>query len=353
MFSLAPYASNDSLRMANSEIPPAIALAEQADSFMVNADRRLLIRDSHEASACLQSLYSANQLRLVGQPQDFAMQLRFQELGKLEMASLCFGTEVQLEQAPLQQTILISTQVQGWAQIKTETDRREGGAGLVTIDPLDAKVSKRFSADSRRIHVRVPYAALESKCAEMLGRRLQHPLTFAPFVTDGAHRHWLNLLHVLLGYLDSPPTIASRAMAQALEEMVLITLLSEQPHNYRDALNGAATALAPRHVRRAEEYMREHAARPVTLTEVAEAVGVSVRTLSDGFQRARQQSPMQFLCEFRLSQVHAALLVAEPGTSVTEIAECWGFNHPGRFAKTYRARFGVLPSETLRQVTTM
>jgi AraC-like DNA-binding protein len=33
--------------------------------------------------------------------------------------------------------------------------------------------------------------------------------------------------------------------------------------------------------------------------------------------------------------------------SVSEVAYRWGFTHMGRFAGTYRARFGVTPSRTL------
>lgn len=33
--------------------------------------------------------------------------------------------------------------------------------------------------------------------------------------------------------------------------------------------------------------------------------------------------------------------------TVSDIAKKWGFTHLGRFAKEYKALFGVLPSETL------
>jgi len=34
--------------------------------------------------------------------------------------------------------------------------------------------------------------------------------------------------------------------------------------------------------------------------------------------------------------------------TVTEIATRWGFASPGRFAASYNAAYGVLPSRTLR-----
>ncbi|MGH3516372.1 MAG: helix-turn-helix domain-containing protein [Haloechinothrix sp.] len=47
--------------------------------------------------------------------------------------------------------------------------------------------------------------------------------------------------------------------------------------------------------------------------------------------------------------VRAELAAADPTTtSVTEIAMQWGFWHLGRFSVTYRRRWGVSPSTTLR-----
>jgi AraC-like DNA-binding protein len=45
----------------------------------------------------------------------------------------------------------------------------------------------------------------------------------------------------------------------------------------------------------------------------------------------------------------AHLRAARPGeVTVAEVAAKWGFWHLGRFASTYRATFGELPSQSLR-----
>ncbi|MEU4690491.1 helix-turn-helix domain-containing protein [Actinoplanes sp. NPDC023714] len=49
-------------------------------------------------------------------------------------------------------------------------------------------------------------------------------------------------------------------------------------------------------------------------------------------------------------RVHQELLAADrAGRTVADIAKRWGFGHAGRFAETYRNRYGHWPSETLRQ----
>ncbi|REH17472.1 AraC-like protein [Kutzneria buriramensis] len=90
-------------------------------------------------------------------------------------------------------------------------------------------------------------------------------------------------------------------------------------------------------------------AEPLTVEDVAEAVGVAVRALQDGFRRHADTTPMSYLRDVRLRRVRAELTAAEPGTvTVTDVAVRWGFLHAGRFSVLYREQFGETPSTTLR-----
>lgn len=57
---------------------------------------------------------------------------------------------------------------------------------------------------------------------------------------------------------------------------------------------------------------------------------------------------MAYVRAVRLARVHDELRTSEPGlTTVTTIAQRWGFFHLGRFAAAYRARYHTTPSDTL------
>lgn len=112
---------------------------------------------------------------------------------------------------------------------------------------------------------------------------------------------------------------------------------------------GTPAAPAPRHVRAAEEFMRANAGEPLTLAEIADAAGVSVRTLTAGFRNFRDQSPMQQLRDIRMAAARNDLLQGPGNGSVADIALRWGFGNLGRFAGDYRRRYGETPSETLRR----
>ncbi|MNE03968.1 Regulatory protein PchR [compost metagenome] len=93
--------------------------------------------------------------------------------------------------------------------------------------------------------------------------------------------------------------------------------------------------------------MRAHVHEPLTIEQLAEYAGVSVRTLFAGFRDFCDTSPMAYLRNLRLEQVHQEL-IGQPQVSVTDIAFRWGFAHLGRFAQEYKRRYGCLPSETAR-----
>jgi transcriptional regulator GlxA family with amidase domain len=103
-------------------------------------------------------------------------------------------------------------------------------------------------------------------------------------------------------------------------------------------------------VRRAEALI---AARPdarYSPAILARAAGVSVRSLTRGFQALRGYGPMAAVRAARLQRVRLQLLEAAPSVTVTDAATRWGFFHLGRFPGLYAAQFGERPSETLRRV---
>lgn len=307
--------------------------------------------DVDEASACLRQVYNTNRLRLAGGARGFRMRLRTAQVGRLGLATLSFGAEVDIDQLGDRPFTLVTTQVRGFSRVTAPGAAGEGGSGFVVVDSAGQRVNKRFSADSERCNVRIDQALIDAKCAALLGRPLDRPLRFAPFgASDGVVRQrWIGLLQMLLGYAGSGARSPVDPIIHHLEEAVLLHLLLEHEHIYSAALRQGHGSLAPRHVRRAEEYIRSHAADALSLERIAAAVGCSVRTLTDGFRKARGLTPMNFLRQVRLEGVRDDLRQGRMPGGVSEVALRWGFPHLGRFAADYRRHFGETPSATLRQ----
>lgn len=101
-------------------------------------------------------------------------------------------------------------------------------------------------------------------------------------------------------------------------------------------------------VREAIEYMHAAAHTPISTSDVAEWVGLSVRGLQQAFQRQVGSAPNAMLRGIRLDRVREELARAAPGElTVAAVAVRWGFAHLGRFSGAYAARFGEYPRDTL------
>ena len=93
-------------------------------------------------------------------------------------------------------------------------------------------------------------------------------------------------------------------------------------------------------------FIHEHPDTPVTVTDLCQVANVSRRTLQYSFESMLSISPMQYLRMSRLNGVRRALMEAEAGESIADLAAQWGFWHMSQFAKDYRLLFGERPSNT-------
>jgi AraC-like DNA-binding protein len=125
---------------------------------------------------------------------------------------------------------------------------------------------------------------------------------------------------------------------------ILLMLLPESLEAERP---DPGSAEAPWYVTATERFLAERLDSPLCIRSLAQASGISARTLHEGFRRYRGCTPMQFLRQRRMEAVRDALLHPNPTTSVTDTALRCGFTHLGRFSSYYERIFGELPSETL------
>lgn len=144
-------------------------------------------------------------------------------------------------------------------------------------------------------------------------------------------------------YDDASPALlraeANRAAA--------VALLETFPHT---ALHAPVEIGVPNggKTRAAVEFMIANAHLPIRTEDVAEATGMSQRSLQSAFRKEHDITAIDYLRRVRLDRVQEELRKADPGrATVAEIANRWGFAHLGRFSASYTNRFGEYPSTTL------
>lgn len=131
--------------------------------------------------------------------------------------------------------------------------------------------------------------------------------------------------------------------ATALATFPNTTILDETPVDRTDA--------TPETLRRALAYIEANPDLDIGVVDIARAASVTVRAVQLAFRRHLDTTPMAHLRQVRLDRAHEDLRNADPddGTTVTKVAARWGFSSPSRFSLFYRAEYGQLPSETLRE----
>ena len=144
--------------------------------------------------------------------------------------------------------------------------------------------------------------------------------------------------------LDRSPKAAA-----LLSEAALRLIFENTPHRFSHRPPRKLLDVTPRNIKVAIDYMHANLHQPLTVTEIAEAAGVSVRSLQAGFQQFQDATPVAYLRRLRLEAVHKELSLPANTLPVREVALKWGFTQMGRFAAQYRAVYQVHPSETVRR----
>jgi AraC-like DNA-binding protein len=110
-----------------------------------------------------------------------------------------------------------------------------------------------------------------------------------------------------------------------------------------------ATAPAARptdlRIRRALAFIDASYSEPLSLDAIAKVAGMSRFHFGRMFEAQVGKSPYRYLVDVRIAR--AAALLRTGRVSVTEAALSVGFNDLGRFGRSFKARFGVAPSEAL------
>jgi AraC family ethanolamine operon transcriptional activator len=150
------------------------------------------------------------------------------------------------------------------------------------------------------------------------------------------------LLSLLQSAQTAPDVLSSPAVVATVADFLL-------DHMAQRLIGAPWTDEPPVHqklVQRACALVHDSLEQAPTVAQLCIDLGVSRRTLQNGFQRTLNVSPLNYLKAVRLGQARRALKQVD---SVTEAATAFGFWHFGHFSQDYLTMFGERPSDTLRR----
>lgn len=281
------------------------------------------------------------------------LRLNVVKVGRVTAGYLRFGSAIRIRTAEATD-YHVDIPVSGTAVM------RAGAHGPVYGTPRAARIFMPGYAadldcdeDFAQLAIMIPSAELHHELESLLGYSITKPVEFSAELglIDGPGRSVLETLRLIDQVsMDTCGLLVHPLAARRLEQVLLSSLLLTQPHNYSGALASRVAAAGPRPVARAVELLRANPEHTWSVSELANRVAVSVRSLQEGFRSALAATPMGYLRDLRLEQIRDELSDAEPGSvSVSEVAARWGITHFGRFAANYQRRFAEKPSETIRR----
>lgn len=312
---------------------------------------RLETSDLDCARHHVSGVFAPHQVSFCGRSQTLAFRHASAGFGNLSFNVIKYGADVVIGAPALEGFYLVQFTLNGCCEVreagKSEKLLLEHG----TINVIDPRrpYTKRWSADGRQLILRVNRRAVEAFVAETIGEGLAPVFSRKPVPFAAQTRSLVRLVKTVCEDLDDRDAgFANPAVQRQLEKSLIALILETLPHDSSEILDQATSRATPAMIRRAEAFIRAHAAAAIGLDEIAHAAGASARSLQAGFRRFRDTTPTAFVRAVRLEAARRALANGN-GSSVTDIALENGFGHLGKFARVYKERFGETPSETWRR----
>jgi AraC family transcriptional regulator len=220
-----------------------------------------------------------------------------------------------------------------------ETTEGQYLAGQVSVHPAGLPIRWEWTSKLNFLVLSIAPAFLDRVAVRAFGAEAA-PVQL--WHEDGRHDPLINnvaaaLLREMLGG-DRGTTVFIEALATVLGV-----------HLIRHYSEGAEVALgappAHRAVSAAVRFIREHYAQEVTLSDMADAAGVSTFHLSRLFKKTMGMSPHQYLVEVRVHSAHALLAAGPQGPSLAEVAAAVGFSDQSHLTRQFKRILGTTPKK--------
>lgn len=329
------------------------ALLLDASGQPIQQDRRTSSKDWDEVQEFCREVYMPYRVTPLGRRLKPNATMRSARVGRVTMTRFSYGVPIHLEDFdPAAGNILVLNTLRGGLRHMVDKTRDDvtGAGDSFVVDCSRADYWLDADDAHMQVNLTIPHDVVAEVAQRWYGFIPDDRLWTTRLKFGGANSPWIALLEYVSRSVQADcARVADGRIAAHLEETICLELLRAWAGGAGVSLETGARTAAPHYVRSAETMLAEMAREAPTIGAVAEALGVSVRTLSEGFRRFRGITPRDFLRNQRLDGLRADLLTAPPGATVTSIASGWGYVNFGALAGTYRNRFGELPSQTLER----
>lgn len=235
--------------------------------------------------------------------------------------------------------LLVSTGTpgSGW---EVGEDTGSFAAEPVVFQPGESSVHRLADTEGRAVAFRIPEL---TRTARLLYAREDLELRFDGPRPVNARRaaYWLAALEVARRERRTGALSNDSVRATTYRQLAVAALETFRLVGDRRELRLSAERRA-RVYRVGAQYLRDHAAAPVTIEDAASAAGASTGELVLAFHsQSDGVGPTAYLRRSRLNGAHAQL--TSTGETIRTVAAKWGFSSEAAFVRHYRDEYGADP----------
>lgn len=278
--------------------------------------------------------------------------LRTLSIGRIVFSRFCFGVPTKADEFdPSSGNIIVVNTIRGSVRHilgeGTSVDTQQGDSYVVDCSRTD--YWNVADGNDLQFNLTIPHALMEETARRWYGFVPGDDLWKKRLIFGRGQSAWMSLLDYATRSVDARSEgVSSPLIERRIEETLCLELLRGWAEEAGLNLETGARAAAPHYVREAEDLMDETAHEAPTVIEIAAQLGISARSLSEGFRRFRGITPHEYLAARRLESLRKALETALPGETVSSISSALGYVNQTALTARYRQRFGETPLQTLR-----
>ncbi|RJN32449.1 AraC family transcriptional regulator [Nesterenkonia natronophila] len=312
-----------------------------------------------EAQAFVSNLFVPHQLELLSRGAELNLKLRAVWSGSTGLIFMDYGDRVRISPEPLTGFVLVQVPLEGAAQLKIGHKTIESTPGKASLPSCQEPSVMQWSKKTPHLCLYVRQDQINRVASSLYGvPELAQDVQLGSAIdlrTEPGQR-FLAALRDFHDDLQSHGNVTG--MHRLSQENLLGRLLLAAPNSLSQSLDvwpadgPVRNEQSSRLAHDFEALVDHHFHEDVAISDFAERLSVSIRTLQVATAAAFDLTPSKVLLRRRLEHSRKLLSTSENShRPVADIALASGFNHLGRFASAYKQYFGELPRQTRQSVT--
>lgn len=299
--------------------------------------------DPFEVSDYVNQHVGNHGLKISGTGPTFAC-LSHRKAGSLDLCRLSYGAQARIVSPGLPDIYHLQFIMRGHCRYEQYRETLDLSAGHILLMNPEEPIDLTYSADCEKFIVKIPSTLFDDACAEHRWFKPNESIKFSQ--TPYKFEELESLLYLLnLLCQEAESNTATPQMLQHYNRVVTGKLMTMLKHN----VSLETPTLQSVSFERLVQYIEDNIKNDITAEELAKRSHLSLRSLYLLFEKNANTTPKNYIRQKKLEHIYSTFTnPAVQVANVTAVALDYGFTHLGRFSELYKARFGSLPSETLR-----